>query len=246
MAKKNWTYKLRLLGRDPRSVPMARLAEYMRDFAELIGRENQPVFKGVVRGSTCLLATVPEASVPLAKLRISEAKTMPNSKPARALNAIEANLGVDGLAGGELIDRDDNVIYLFKGQKPVVSESFVVEQAGEIDGVVVGIMGADETLHVTFHDWFGREFKCTVRDLEMGRELASRFRGGMVRCYVHGKWRKQDSGWLPESTCQLDRYSDLDESPVETVFEELRAIEGNGWSELEDPLATWREVRGIH
>jgi hypothetical protein len=246
MVKKTWTYKLRLLGRNPSRVPMARLAEYMIDFAELLGKENLPVFKGVRRGSTCLLAAIPETNRPLAKVRISEAKTMPASRPARVLANIETKIGADGLTGGELIDSDDNVVYLFKGSKPVVSESFVVEQSGEIDGVVVGIVGADDTLHVTFRDWFGREFKLTVKDLATGQQLASRFRSGMVRCYARGKWRKQESGWLPDSTCQLDQYVDLDESPVKMVFDNLRDIKGNGWSELEDPIAEWQQVRGIH
>ena len=64
MAKKTWTYKLRLLGRDPSRVPMARLAEYMIDFANLLGKENLPIFKGVRPGSTCLLAAIPEPNRP--------------------------------------------------------------------------------------------------------------------------------------------------------------------------------------
>lgn len=246
MAKKTWTYKLRLLGRDPSRVPMARLAEYMTDFADLLGKEYLPVFKGVRRGSTCLLAAIPEANRPLAKVRISEAKTKPSSRAAKILDSIEAKIGADGLKGGELIDSDDNVIYLFKGTKPTISETIVVEQSGEIDGVVVGIVGADDTLHVTFRDGFGREFKLTVRDLATGQQLASRFRSGMVRCSARGKWRKQESGWLPDPTCQLDHYVDLDESPVKSIFDGLLDIKGNGWTELDDPVVAWQQVRGVH
>lgn len=40
-----------------------------------------------------------------------------------------------------------------------------------------------------------------------------------------------------------DHFEDLDEESALEVFEKLRNIPGNGWSDIENPLDAWRSLR---
>jgi hypothetical protein len=247
MKQPNWTFCLRLLGRNPNKVEMDRLAEYLTQFADLLGRDNKPVFKQIKRASTGIQAYVPPHAQHLAHARLVGAKSGVDSKAVKSLQTITRMIAEDDMPGGELLDANNNVIYLFEPSKPVPTDSATIEQVGEVDGIVVGVTGADDTLHITLRDWASRDVRLVVRNLEVGQGLAQVFRAGMVRCFVHGKWRRTESGWVPESgSCVLDRYEILDVAPAGSVLEQLRAIPGNAWTDLADAQFEWEQLRGIH
>ena len=77
---------LRIMRRNPERIPMDRLAEYLRLFADLLGAENHPVFKGIKRASTGLRAAIPLERQNHALLRLVEAKSQPESRPGRESN----------------------------------------------------------------------------------------------------------------------------------------------------------------
>jgi hypothetical protein len=79
---------LRILQRNPDRIPMERLGEYIRLFAELLGTDNHPVFAGIKKASTGLKAAIPHDRRPYAQARLIEAKSEPTSKPARLLRGI--------------------------------------------------------------------------------------------------------------------------------------------------------------
>ena len=246
MARANWTYMLRLLRRNPDRIRMDRLADYMREFAKLIGLENQPVFQGVRRASTGLKAAVPASHQKAALLRVREAHARPDSKPAVALRCIEAMMGEDAIRKAELLDSSHKVIYLFHA--PVLSDlvDARIQQAGEVDGTITGIVGADDTMHLHLRDHFGRDLRLIVRSEELARSLLARFRLGAVRLSVHGTWIRTDKGWIPESNkCTVDRFEALDDTSPLEIFEALGSIAGNGWNEVSDADAAWRDLRGI-
>ena len=101
MAKIRFDYKLRLQC-PPDRLTMDRLAEYMRVFAQLLGVENSPVFKGIRKESTGILAKVPEPKAAATRRRLLEAKGLPESKPGTFLRAIEPMLGLDRIRKAEL------------------------------------------------------------------------------------------------------------------------------------------------
>lgn len=238
---------LRILQRNPERIPMERLGGYICQFAELLGAENKPVFKGIKRASTGLKAKIPQDRVQDAHLRLVQAKTQPDSKPARCLSAIEGMLGADGIKQAQLLDDSENVVYLFEGVAEEKEIAHRLSQEGVVDGIVTGIVGADDTMHLHLRDFMDRDLKLVIRNEDMARSLLMQFRNGMVRVYIHGTWIRADSGWLPEaSKCTVDRFEVLEDTPISEVFAQLANIEDNGWKELTDPKAYWEELRGIH
>ncbi len=237
---------LRLLRRNPDGIRMDRLADYMREFAKLVGLENQPVFRGIRKASTGLKVAIPESRQKAAFLRVREAHARPDSKPATALRCIEAMMGEDAISKAELLDSSRNVVYLFHA--PALNDSIDarIQQVGEVDGTITGIVGADDTMHLHLRDHLGRDLRLIVRSEDLARALLSRFRLGAVRLSVHGTWIRTEQGWIPESNkCTVDRFEKLDDSSPLEIFEAIGSISNNGWNDVADADAAWRDLRGL-
>jgi hypothetical protein len=240
-----WT--LRIPQRKPHQLRIDRLAEYMLEFASLLGLENEPMFAGIKDASTGLRAKVPAIRRNHVWKRIQTARVNPASKPARHLRLIEAMLGEDHLSSAELRDTNDKVIYLFQPHEQHNVSSATIRQHGEVDGVVTGLVGADDTMHLHVRDSLARDLKLIVRNEEMARGLLKHFRRGCIRLRVHGVWSRTEDGWVPESNrCVVDGFDVLDDTPASDIFAQIASIPGNGWCDIDDPLATWRDLRGIH
>lgn len=243
MAKTQYHYKLRL-HRSPERIRMDRLAEYMRAFADLLGIDNTPVFKGMRNESTGLLAAIDPARQRRTMERLHAAKTDPQSRPASSIRNIEAMLGADAIKKAEVVTETGKVVYLFQPEVPADDEAIRVYQAGTVDGTVTGIVGADDTMHLYLRDRRGKDLKIIVRDEGLARSLLKQFRDGLVRLYVRGPWLRSDKGWVPEaSRCVLERYEVLAETPLTELFAAMRKAEGNGWAMEKNPLEKWRSIR---
>lgn len=76
----------------------------------------------------------------------------------------------------------------------------------------------------------------------MARQLAPLF-DRYVRVAGKGKWRRGDDARWTLEEFDIQSFEQLDETPLQTLVEKLQLIEGNGWNELEDAQAVWRELR---
>lgn len=237
---------LRITRRTPDRFPMERLGEYIRQFGELLGAENKPVFRGIKNASIGIRAAVPDARTNNAFARIIQAKSDPKCRAARFLRGIESMLGEDGIPEAQLLDSSENVIYLFKGAAADDSQVFRVYQDGVVDGIVTGLVGADDTMHLHLRDHFDRDLRLVVRDEKLARELLVHFRQGHVRLSICGQWVRSDAGWVPESgKCTVTSFEKLDDMPASEVFSAFAAVPENGWLDFEDPQLAWAELRGL-
>jgi hypothetical protein len=244
MSTRNWTYALKIRGSDPASLPLSKVAEYLREFSALLGDLPSVRFAGLVKGSAVLRSYVAPQDEQMVQVRLLEARTIPDSLPADQANKVARLLGRDGFRA-ELIDRKNNKVLDFvmpEAMNQAIGE-VIVSDSGTLDGVVVGIQGADDTVHVRLRDSDGVESRVIFRDLIQARELAHRFRGEPVRVYVHGTWKRSPEGVWTTNNVYADRFEDLDETSALDVFEKLRAIPGNGWSDVDDPMNAWRGLR---
>ena len=238
---------LRILKRNPDRMPMQRLGEYIREFAELLGTENIPVFKGIKKASTGLKASVSPERFQQVRLRLVQAVNSPESRPARNLRNIEALLGEDDIAQAQLLDADEQVVYMFRGKPELTSAQPRLVQSGTVDGVVTGLVGADDTMHLHLRDHLDRDLRLVLRDENLARELLGQFRKGLVRLSLHGTWIRVESGWIPEvNRCNVISFETLDDTALSKVFEGLAELPGNGWATAEDAMGEWIALRGLH
>ena len=247
MVQKTHSFMLRIMRRDPDALPMSRLGEYIVEFAALLGAENKPVFRGIKKASTGLRAYTPPDRTPHCRARIKDAKLDQTSKSARHLHAIEAMLGEDAIAEAQILDENDNVIYLVFGHKQEDENADRLFQESWVDGVVTGLVGADDTMHLHLRDHFDRGLKLNIRDEVLARDILTHFRIGSVRLLVRGTWIRTENGWSPEaSKCTVQRFEALEDTPISQIFAAAARVKGNGWRELTDPIANWEDIRGLH
>lgn len=247
MARKTHTFMLRILRRDPDAMEMSRLGEYIIEFAALLGTENKPIFRGIKKASTGLRAYTPPDRTPYSRARIKQAKSDSASKPARHLHTIEEMLGADSIAEAQILDEDDNVIYAVFGHKDEDSSAERLYQEGWVDGVVTGLVGSDDTMHLHLRDHFDRHLKLNIRDEALAREILTYFRIGSVRLCVRGTWVRTENGWSPEaSKCTVHSFEALEDTPLSQVLGAAARVKNNGWRELKDPIGEWANIRGLH
>jgi len=79
---------------------------------------------------------------------------------------------------------------------------------------------ADYLDRLRLRDHGGIEHKVVLRDLAMARELASRFRAGLVRVHVHGTWRRTVEGKWEAHQVYADCIEELDDLSAKEVFAE--------------------------
>lgn len=247
MAMKPHTFMLRIKQRKPDGFPMNRIGEYITEFAALLGSENNPVFRGIKTASTGLKAYTSPERTPHCRARIKEAKSDPESKPAKHLHLIEQMLSQDSIAEAEMLDAKDNVIYVVFGEKVQADDVIRLYQEALVDGVVTGLVGADETMHLHFRDQFDRDLKLNVRNETLARDLLKSFRFGTVRIRARGTWIRHENGWSPEaSRCTVQSFEALDGAPLRQILNAAAKVKNNGWREMSEPIETWSNLRGIH
>lgn len=241
------SYMLRIPGRRPTEMRLDRLAAYMAELAALLGAKNEPTFAAIKDASVGVCASVPASRQKAVFTRVYQAKSDSSSRPATHFRRIEALLSQDGLPRAELRDGCDKIIYLFEAPEARNQNVLTIKQSGQVDGTVTGLVGADDTMHLYLRDALDRDLKLIVKEESLARDLLGHFRSGTLRVQLDGQWVRTEDGWVPEaSKCVVSAFEVLDELPARDIFRELASFPGNGWSEIEDPIGAWRELRGLH
>lgn len=243
--RKPWDFAFHIKGVSLDSLDMSRLAEYIKAFADLLGDGSAPKLAGIVKGSVVLRVRDCGEHPALARQRIRDAANddAPGNAPYQKL----INLMRKDGARGTIIDPGKNVLLTFAPSRTANDDAkeYILHDNGELDGVVVGIAGKDDTVHVRLQAHDGTVNSVTVRDMGLARELAGRFRLGTVRVHVHGTWKRRTDGVWEPNVVYADRIEDLDQSSAQDVFNALAAIPGNSWGALDDADALWRKIRGL-
>ena len=242
--KHDWDYALRIRGTTPRAVPLARLGEYLKAYAALLGDANSPTYAGVVNGSALLRASVEPDRKAQTRTRLLAVSAGVDDALLKANDTLAQMLAADGLSGA-VEDRSGAVILEFRRPDldPDAMEH-VVQDVGIVDGVVVGLQGIDDTVHLRLLGGDGQSIKVTVRDLAQARQLAVHFRGEMLRVHLHGSWKRGPEGrWEPHAI-YLDRFEELSDEPVGELLSRLSALPGNRWATMDAPHELLRRLRG--
>lgn len=242
----NWDYALRIKGvKKPQDIPLAKLAEYLKEFAHLMGDAQKPVYAGITKGSALLRSTVAPNAGHAVRLRLLEAQSDAETSAAKHANNIVKMMERDNTEG-QIEDRTGAVILQFSPKKktPDRPKEYLIHDTAALDGMIVGISGVDDTVHIRLQDAAGETQNITVRSIEMARQLAKHFRAHLVRLHVHGTWKRTASGgWEPHSLYG-DHFEELDNKSAKEIFQELAELPGNNWASMDDPSALLQELRG--
>jgi len=246
MAKRiTWDFALKLRGVTPDSIPMSKLAEYIADWAQLLGSESAPILRGIVNGSVVLRAEV----APTAKNEVRNRLLAANhdEKASKYINSLQRFMLRDGVFG-TIIDKSNDVLFQFEDfAESDALPPVIVEDSTEIDGTVFRVQGKDNSSHIGLIEYGSdRAFSIETKDDALARRFAEHFKGHTLRVRVHGTWRRDETGeWKPYRLI-ADGFNVLDDTQsLNELMQSLRDVPDNGWSSLPDPIAEWRNIRGV-
>lgn len=234
-------YELHIDAFTPKTISMARLAEYMADFAELLGHHQQVHFEKLREGSLVLASRVESVALNKVRRRIEEVRYGNAPKPARrAYQSIDNRLADDNAVGK--IVRGSSEVIPFPGRTRVAERSLgPVEQTGTLDGEVIQIGGRDETINV--HLRTAEDIVTCITTKAIARRLAQHLFGPPVRLTGVGMWSRSESGKWALRKFTVHDFETLDQTSLPRLFESLRAKLGPGSSERPNPAAFLRELR---
>lgn len=235
-------HRLRIDVFTPETLPMERLAEYMLQFARLLGEPERVHFVHVEPGSSVLLAHVEEIAVPKVDRRLAEAARGQGDPVAlKALEHLDDMLANDN-AIGQLLDESGAEIIAFPGRnRPKPIEYGPFREEGVLEGVVIKVGGMGETVPVWLQDTSRAEpYKCRARR-PVAKRLAKHYDSGLIRVFGTGSWVRLGTGaWLMRSF-EIKSFELLDDAPLIDVIKQLHSVEGADWGD--DPIGDLRKLR---
>lgn len=225
MAKRKPTeaeYRFKIDAYSPDTIPMSRLAEYMSALAEMLGEQKSVHFERLETGSTVIVHKVEREAVP--KVRDRATAVRRNEGPAdaqKAYRAVNKLLREDNAVGA--LRETRGVILNFPGRDEAEEKYPTIKQQGTIDGIIVSVGGADQTVHVRLLAEGTQVSGCYTNSRQLGKELARRF-DESVRLVGVGNWNRDSDGKWTMASFRIDSYEPLKNVPLSDALAELREI----------------------
>ena len=228
----------------PDSIPLAKLADYMADFAALLGKENAVRFGGLEPGSTRLAARVAFEDVPKVTARLHDIRRGDAPKDAARLFAqIDDRLANDNAVGRIFVEGGEAAapaeLLAFPGRerpKPLSYGPFT--QEGSLDGILISVGGKDETISIRLQNG-----EITYSNCETNRTIARELGKHLfepIRIHGTGRWmREADGGWTLRAF-RVHRFEALQKESLREAVTALRAVHGSGWTDVPIRWRSWR------
>ncbi|MCJ2090995.1 hypothetical protein MKK67_00500 [Methylobacterium sp. J-072] len=229
----------------PETIPMAKLAEYMADFAALLGKDNAVHFAGLEKGSTKIAVRIEHEDLPKVTARLSDVRRgNPTKEMAKVFDQIDDRLANDNAVGRIYIDGPDEAVALlaFPGrtrQKPQSYGPF--NQEGHLDGILISVGGKDESISLRLQNGDTTYTNCdTTRHIarELGKHLFE-----PLRIHGTGRWTREANGKWTLLRFRVHRFDVLKTDSLSDTVHALRSITGSQWKDIADPLAELENLR---
>ncbi|WP_118183263.1 hypothetical protein [Paraburkholderia phosphatilytica] len=229
----------------PDTLPMARLAQYLAHLSVLYGNDDSVHFEKLRKGSAIVQVAIEEPAFPKVFQRLQSVKTGdPDPEAQKAFRSIDRLLRADNAVG--TITRSGKAKILeFPGRKLPVVDPITIFQPTTVDGVVIRIGGRDETIPVTVRDIEGKVLNCEIRGVAQAKDLSRHFLAETLRLSGNGKWSRTSGGTWELESLIIQSFEVVDEAGLDEVIEALRAVKNNAWTEVDDPVAAWKKIRGV-
>src|SRR5271157_306382 len=214
------------------------IGQYLADFADLLGKDVEPKYHSIRRGSLALRAKVPAAREIDVQTRGFLLRTGDAPEDAvRARERISRRLGVNRAKRAVLLDSAQSKVIEIPVERPAETlpkvPSFM--KAGSLQGKIIRIGGKQEIVSVEVQDVDGFIYLCRATR-NVARKLARDMFDPVVRVHGAGRWYRTDEGIWRVEDFQIVNHELLDTTDFAQTISELRAIPA-GWKDFEDPHA---------
>jgi hypothetical protein len=243
MKKDSGLYIFRLDAYTPDTIPMSRLAEYLKELAGLMGHDSHVHLAGIAKGSVKIKFRVDAEDEPEVDERIKHANDYDAPTELRSKIASINRLLLNDNAIGTIRKHGAGVIIKFPGRN--IKEPDIlgpIKELGSLEGKLIRVGGKDRTIHMTLIGPHDEEFKLETTNIETAKGLG-KLLFEEVRVSGIGTWIRDETSEWTLQRFQVQEFEPLsDESLIEAVAG-LRSVGGDEWRNMDDPLATWRDLR---
>lgn len=229
----------------PLTIPLARLALYLVDLAQLLGHRESVHLVGVEHGSTQPVIYVDAEEESRVMERVRQAQRGAAPRDANwAYRKLDTKLRQDNASAAFInVSRRAQVIE-FPGVKTNVPEAYgPIRERASLVGELKRLGGFDPTIPIHLQRADGLIFYCDA-DENIAKQLAPLYsrvvRVHGIATYSRGK----------EGVWKIDHFKiqSFDPEPLSaenfsTTMEKLRSIPGNEWTTMADPLEELRAIR---
>lgn len=212
-------------GFTPDTLPMARLAEYLADLANLLGEKERVHFKTVEDGSAGLAYDVEAVAVPKVKERVRGARVADSqSEERRAFENIDHRLRKDNTPATL---REDTItgaaILHFPGPTREVDPEYgPFNEQASLQGRVINVGGKRNIVNVNIQD--GERIYYCEASRDVALQLAPLMFNHDLRVHGTGRYFRNADGEWEMSSFRISQFDKLDTKPLSEVVEKLRAV----------------------
>lgn len=200
-------------------LPMARLADLLRDLAVIFGERGAVRFAGT--GAAVPVIRVERGALPAVRERIAAVGRGAGPADAmRAFHALDDRLGQGSLTA-TLFDGAGEPVLRFPGRGD--ADAVQVRQDGSIDGEVVRVGGQSEEARILLRS--GDE---VLADITASRELAKELARHLyepVRLHGPGRWTRLSGGHWVLDGLRVERFDVLADASLPDALAALHAVE---------------------
>ena len=235
-------YDFKMDAWQPDTLPMRRLGEYLGELAKLFGSGEHVHLMKVRSGSAVPEIAVARVAQPDVERRLASVGTAEaDPELMRHYGALNGLLREDGCSAVLKVKGGARIL-AFPGSKATLAQEIVVSEFGTLDGVVIRVGGRDESVPVWLEGEGREKLQCNA-SRGMAKELAVHLFGEPLRVSGTGRWcRNAQRVWTMESFA-IKSWEPLGTASLQALVMQVREIPGNGWSDLDDPLAEWQRIR---
>lgn len=222
-------YTLQIDAYTPKTIPMARLADYLAALAGLLGEKQSVHFQGVESGSTQLICVVEREAAYGVAMRVANAESASMKTPeGRAYRDIKRLLLEDS-AGARLHRNAQNILIFPSVQLQGDAVIGPFWQKISHVGVLVKIGGRDATAHAVLQNREGTYWSFSV-NRSLAQRLAGYLYGSPIRMIGRGKYRREEDGIWQEESLEATHFEVLEDAGWLETIQTLRAM-ADAWPE---------------
>lgn len=224
----------------PREVPLWRLAEYMREFAKLLGEADDVYFSGISKGSVCIAAHSKRGNGlgAAARRAVNVSRGEGNQDSRKSYETIGAMAAKDGRSAR--LTRRNSVLLHFPTGRLIQPKPLSIRDWGHVVGYVSAIYeDKAEGVKVRIRPLDGGALIYGTAPGHIGDKLAQYFKK-TIRIEGVGWWERDQQGAWSVREIEVEGFQPVETVGIRQAVDRLRALPVE-WED--DPLdEIWQDI----
>jgi hypothetical protein len=235
-------YAFQIKAYTPETMPLARLAEYLKDLAVLFGESDRVHLLRIRKGSTVPVLYVEREAEPKVRERLLSVGRL-DADPVleRAWKDIDERLRADN-ATGFVLDPAGGKLLDFPGARRRGEPEYgPIDQPGALDGIPIKIGGYRSLVPVHLRAP-GGEVLIAKATHDVAKKIARHLFDDFLRVSGLGMWKRTYEGVWKMEHFRIKTFEVLPPESFAEAVDALRAVPAD-WKKRDDPLRELLELR---